>query len=170
MQERFVVTLLVGHAVQSIHVPPHPRPHPFWQRQAAILLATALQIMHLLRWGDTPLQACELLPLLVIVGGVFLRASAYRELGKLYTFLPEIQERHWLVTTGPYAWTSHPGYLAQFTVLLGALAFYYPPWCIGVLIVVYLVRAGYHRIRMEERMLLEKFGADYIKYKNSVLF
>lgn len=53
----------------------------------------------------------------LIVGGALIRLMCYRALGKFFTFEVAIRRDHKLVTSGPYAYCRHPGYL-------GALACY----------------------------------------------
>lgn len=47
--------------------------------------------------------------LLVISRGL-LRWSCYRYLGKMFTYEVPVQEKHYLVTSGPYSVVRHPSY------------------------------------------------------------
>ncbi|MEH2513107.1 protein-S-isoprenylcysteine O-methyltransferase Ste14 [Nitrobacteraceae bacterium AZCC 1564] len=96
------------------------------------------------------------------VGGV-LRLWPVFTLGNRFSGLVAIQPGHQLVTTGPYAYLRHPSYLGALLFLLGwALAF---RSLAGVLLAVLTAVPLIARIRAEEAMLLQEFGAEYETYR-----
>ncbi len=83
-------------------------------------------------------------------------------LGRRFSGLVAIQPGHTLVTTGIYSVIRHPSYLGLLVNLLGwALAFRSG---IGVLLTALIIPPLLARIRAEEAMLREQFGAEYDTY------
>lgn len=99
---------------------------------------------------------------ILIVGSV-LRMWPVFVLGDRFSGLVAIQPKHRLETTGIYRNIRNPSYLG---LLVGALG-----WAllfrsgVGVVIVALLVIPLMARIRAEERLLAERFGAEYESYK-----
>jgi protein-S-isoprenylcysteine O-methyltransferase Ste14 len=97
------------------------------------------------------------------VGGLGLRAWGMRTLGRAYTRTLRTTSEQRLVTTGPYRWVRHPGYLGSIAVWVGAaLAFH--SWLAALIVVVLMLLAYGWRIRAEEQMLAEHFGDAYRRY------
>jgi protein-S-isoprenylcysteine O-methyltransferase Ste14 len=112
-----------------------------------------------------PIDIVEgLAALAVMLFGLGLRIWAAITLGAYYTRALMITEAHKVVTTGPYARVRHPAYLgvillwSGFGVLSSSLvvALLFPV----IFVIVYL-----YRISVEERMLVEELGDDYVQYK-----
>lgn len=96
------------------------------------------------------------------VGGV-LRIWPVFTLGKRFSGLVAIQPGHQLVTSGPYSIVRHPSYLGALLFTLGwGLAF---RSLAGVLLTVLMAVPLMARIRAEEAMLLQEFGAEYESYR-----
>jgi len=97
-----------------------------------------------------------------VVGGV-LRLWPVFVLGRRFSGLVAIQRNHKLVTTGVYRYIRNPSYLG---LLLGSLG-----WslvfraALGILIAALLLIPLVARIRAEERLLTEQFGAEYESYR-----
>ena len=111
-----------------------------------------------------PIRLVEgLVALVVMVLGVVLRAWAAVTLGRYYTTTLMTMEGQKVVTTGPYARVRHPGYLGEvllwsgFGVLSGNLI-------VMFLLPVMFVAVYLYRISVEERMLRQVLGDDYVKY------
>jgi len=101
----------------------------------------------------------------VVIGslGLGLRAWAMGTLGQSYTRTLRTDSDQALVTSGPYRWIRHPGYAASLLVWVGAdLAFH--SWIAAALVAILLGLAYAYRIRSEERMLAEAFGATWRAY------
>jgi protein-S-isoprenylcysteine O-methyltransferase Ste14 len=74
-----------------------------------------------------------------------------------------MKDDHRLVTWGPYYYVRHPSYLGYSLMFIGLLAL----WPNGFTLVPLLAIPGYNRITIdEERLLEQRFGAEYVKYKN----
>ena len=99
---------------------------------------------------------------LYALGGV-LRFWPVAVLGNRFSGLVAIQPGHTLVTGGIYGVIRHPSYLGLLTMTLGwGLAF--RAW-VGVLLAILLLPPLLARIRAEERLLQEEFGAEYHAYR-----
>jgi len=99
--------------------------------------------------------------LLFAVGGV-LRLWPFFVLGSRFSGLVAIQPGHRLVTSGIYALIRHPSYLGLLVNALGwALAFRSG---VGVFLVALMLVPLVARIRSEERLLRQHFGAEYDDY------
>jgi protein-S-isoprenylcysteine O-methyltransferase Ste14 len=95
------------------------------------------------------------------VGGV-LRLWPVFVLGKRFSGLVAIQPGHSLETHGIYSVIRNPSYLGMVAIMLGwGLAFRAG---VGVLLTVLLLVPLIARIRSEERLLREHFGAEYEAY------
>ena len=100
--------------------------------------------------------------LLYSVGGV-LRLAPVFVLGRRFSGLVAIQPEHRLVTSGLYGIIRHPSYLGLFVSVLGwGLAFRAG---VGVAIAVLMLVVLLARIKSEERLLSETFGAEYDAYR-----
>ena len=100
--------------------------------------------------------------LLYMAGGV-LRLAPVFVLGRRFSGLVAIQPEHRLMTSGLYGIIRHPSYLGLFVLTLGwGLAFRSG---IGVIIAVLMLVVLLARIKAEERLLSETFGAEYDAYR-----
>ena len=102
--------------------------------------------------------------LVLMWGGLALRAWSIHHLGGLFRAIVVIQPGHRLVTDGPYRYLRHPSYsgallaavgfgvaLGHWTSLLALLA----GWAVGVV----------YRVRVEEAALRDAFGPEYEAYR-----
>ncbi|HKA09401.1 MAG TPA: isoprenylcysteine carboxylmethyltransferase family protein [Candidatus Dormibacteraeota bacterium] len=95
--------------------------------------------------------------------GLIIRGWGMRTLGRSYSRTLRTSSDQRLVTTGPYRWVRHPGYLGSMAVWVGAsLAFH--SWVAAIIVAMLMVLAYGWRISAEERMLAEHFGDEYRKY------
>lgn len=96
--------------------------------------------------------------------GLALRAWGMRTLGGAYSRALRTTSDQGLVTTGPYRWVRHPGYLGSIAVWVGAaLAFH--SWLAALLVAMVMAGAYGWRISAEERMLADRFGEEYRAYR-----
>jgi protein-S-isoprenylcysteine O-methyltransferase Ste14 len=99
---------------------------------------------------------------LFVIGNV-LRLWPVFVLGRRFSGLVAIQPDHQLVTTGIYRYVRNPSYLGMLVGSLGwALAFRAG---LGVLITALFLIPLLARIRSEERLLADRFGALYDSYR-----
>jgi len=105
-----------------------------------------------------------LVALSVMLCAIGLRVWAARTLGKFYSVTLVVTDDHRVVSTGPYSLIRHPGYLSEilmwggFAVLTSNLlaVLLFPVMTLGV----YL-----YRISVEEKMLAERLGEEYVRYR-----
>ncbi len=99
---------------------------------------------------------------LFALGGVLRIAPAF-VLGERFSGLAAIQPGHQLVTGGLYRVIRHPSYLGLLVNSLGwGLAF---RSSVGVVLTALLIPPLIARIRAEEALLGERFGAEYAAYR-----
>jgi protein-S-isoprenylcysteine O-methyltransferase Ste14 len=95
--------------------------------------------------------------------GGLLRIAPVFVLGGRFSGLVAIQPGHRLVTTGLYGVIRYPSYLGLFLLAAGwGLAFRSG---VGVAIAVLMLVVVLARIKSEERLLSEAFGAEYYAYR-----
>lgn len=123
-------------------------------------------IAPLLNWwgvGAVPMWWLGLVGAGLGVIGLVVRYLAFRTLGRFFTRTLQSGAGHQLVTTGIYKRVRHPGYLSDILIFLGAALAMGNLVAIGAVVVLF-AGAYTYRIRAEERMLVEVFGDDYVKY------
>ncbi len=117
------------------------------------------------REGWLPLPAPDAfgwLGVALSAAGLALRVAAMQQLGARFSPLVAVQKEHTLETSGWYSRVRHPGYLGALLACLGTtLAF-----GSALAIPLALAMAGFQlaRIRREEALLAEHFGADWRAY------
>jgi protein-S-isoprenylcysteine O-methyltransferase Ste14 len=108
----------------------------------------------------------KILGLILFVFGVIFSMIGRINLGRSYHFMPQAKK---LVTTGLYRWFRNPIYIGNqifligLAVVLGSISGLIAT--IIILIPVHIIRA-----KFEERVLVETFGQEYLKYKERTLF
>lgn len=102
----------------------------------------------------------------MVVGplSVLLVWTAARHLDKQWRFEAAISEDHKLITTGPYRWLRNPIYASMFGMLL-ATGFAKTWWPLLVAGVIFFVIGTEIRVRAEERLLEDRFGEEFARYK-----
>jgi hypothetical protein len=103
---------------------------------------------------------------LAVVSTWFCFAAA-RALGRQWALVARVIEGHQLIRRGPYAVVRNPIYLAMLGVLI-ATGLVFSRWqAIPAALVVFLIGTEI-RIRSEERLLRENFGAEFEAYAHEV--
>ena len=97
-------------------------------------------------------------------GGILMRVSASKTLGRFYTRILKITDNHQLVEDGLYKYIRHPGYLADIILFISAGITSRNLICLSVILIT-ILPAYLYRISVEERMLVEQFGDLYIAYQ-----
>ncbi len=116
-------------------------------------------------WTTIDIPARFLVILLVVYfAGLFIRTWAVFQLGKSFSYDVKRPDGNVLITTGPYRFIRHPGYLGLFIlatlpgIIMGSIAGF-----TGLLITT--LTQTVFRIRGEDRMLEKEFGAAFQTYK-----
>jgi protein-S-isoprenylcysteine O-methyltransferase Ste14 len=100
---------------------------------------------------------------LTMVGRSYGSWRSSPDLGRNWSLSLQIRNEHRLVTTGIYGFVRHPMY-SSFFLLAIAQIMLLPNWFAGAAGLVGVGVLYAFRIRQEERMMLERFGADYERY------
>ena len=134
-------------------------PYFFWVPYTVVALrpGPALDLPEALRW----------LGLVLSVVGVAFSLWAIVTLGRHYDLVLEVHQDHELVRSGPYSLVRHPVYTG--------LALHFAGVCLATGNLVLIVGtalvsfpAFYLRARAEERLLRDRFGAEYVAYARRV--
>jgi protein-S-isoprenylcysteine O-methyltransferase Ste14 len=99
----------------------------------------------------------------LLVVGITIRVWAIQTLGKHFTATVTLTDGHQLVKSGPYQWVRHPSYLGAFMAILGTAVFLNAGWA-SLVAVLSMTIAYYIRIGVEEKMLSDYFGVQYLEY------
>ena len=95
--------------------------------------------------------------------GLWLFYRSHADLGTNWSITLEVREQHHLITQGVYRSVRHPMYLALALYSVGQ-ALIIPNWVAGPSNLVAFAILFALRIRAEERMMVEGFGAEYAAY------
>jgi protein-S-isoprenylcysteine O-methyltransferase Ste14 len=108
-----------------------------------------------------PALGCVLLAL-----GVAFACWARRTLGRNWSGVVQLKRDHELVTSGPYRHARHPIYTGMLLGVVGT-ALVLGEW--RSLLALALMAAGFwFKLRHEERLMREQFGAAYVAYMQRV--
>ena len=115
-------------------------------------------------FAEYPLRSGPLIVgIICFVIGLWLFYRSHADLGTNWSITLEVREEHRLITEGVYRRIRHPMYSAL--VLYGAAhALVIPNWVAGPSNLVAFAVLFALRVRAEERMMLEQFGAEYTAY------
>jgi protein-S-isoprenylcysteine O-methyltransferase len=105
----------------------------------------------------------------VVVGalGVLLRLWSLLKLRERFTRTLLVHESHTIERGGPYRFVRHPGYLGSLLCLNG-VALASGSWLAFVASIAATSAAYAYRVRVEDAMLIEAFGAPYQSYCREV--
>ncbi len=103
---------------------------------------------------------------IVIVIGIILRLFAVFTLGPFFTVDVTIRQDHKLKKDGLYKYLRHPSYFASLVSFAG-LGWTFNNWLSLLLIIVAILIVFINRIKIEEKLLIQHFGPEYIEYKKT---
>jgi len=112
---------------------------------------------------DSAIRELRWLGIPLIMIGLAVRIMARRALGQQYSVMVETSESHQLVTTGIYRKLRHPAYFGSFNFFIGIPLNSWSMIGLGIALIGG-IPAMLYRIRIEEEMLLKKFGQEYKAY------
>ena len=113
---------------------------------------------------DRPLiPAIAFLGVVTLCGALLLFYRSHADLGRNWSISLQIRNEHRLVTTGIYRLIRHPMYSSFFLFAVAQLMLL-PNWFAGATGLVGVGMLYAFRIRQEERMMIERFGAEYRDY------
>ena len=128
------------------------------------LVVILLPILAVQFWG-LPWTVERVVGLAIAIPSFLLLVLARIQLGRAFSVRAKATT---LVTTGIYSCIRNPIYVFGALMLAGFILWVNQPWlllCFAVLIPMQV-----YRIRKEERVLTEKFGAAYMDYKRQTWF
>ncbi|MDR3423392.1 MAG: protein-S-isoprenylcysteine O-methyltransferase [Xanthobacteraceae bacterium] len=113
---------------------------------------------------DRPfIPAIAWLGLVTLCAALWLFRRSHMDLGRNWSISLEVRERHVLVITGVYRLIRHPMYSSFFLLSLAQMLLL-PNWFAGASGLLGVAVLYAFRVRQEERMMLEYFGNDYLRY------
>lgn len=140
------------------------------QQGLAVLLVMGLFFICFLPYGDrrgvltfANGDALRYLGVVLYAFGNLLALLAVRTLGKQYSGYVTLQDNHQLVQTGIYGVIRHPIYLRMLLVSF-AVPLVFRSW-LWIPFFVFVVALVTYRIRKEEKLLAEQFGAEFEAYR-----
>lgn len=101
-----------------------------------------------------------------ILAGIVLRLVIISTLGQFFTVDVTIRQHHQLKTDGFYKYVRHPSYSASLLSFIG-FGISLNNWISFTIVTISVVAAFLYRIKVEEEVLAQEFGADYANYKSS---
>ena len=111
--------------------------------------------------------ALSVMTMVLAVASVWFCGAAVRTLGKQWSLAARVLEGHKLVTEGPYNVVRNPIYTGMFGMLL-ATGLAVSHWLgLSMAIVVFAIGTSI-RVRSEEKLLREAFGAEFDDYARRV--
>jgi len=93
--------------------------------------------------------------------------AAVRTLGKQWSLSARLTEDHKLIVTGPYRLVRHPIYASMCGLMIATSIVVSRLWVLAPALILFAV-GTLIRIRSEERLLRDQFGADYDNYSRRV--
>jgi protein-S-isoprenylcysteine O-methyltransferase Ste14 len=109
------------------------------------------------------LVSMEIMGLFIIISGSVLFVWARRTLGNFYSGHVSLVEGQQLVQSGPYRFIRHPAYAGYILIALGLFLGYSSIAGVAALLFLLLPSIIY-RLRVEDKLLAEHFGADFDEY------
>jgi protein-S-isoprenylcysteine O-methyltransferase Ste14 len=100
---------------------------------------------------------------LVTGAGLWLFSASHHALGKNWTAIMALSDKHNMVQSGPYAIIRHPMYTAFFIIGLG-FGLMSANWLIIIIYMLPLILMVVSRVKDEEGMMIERFGEEYRAY------
>lgn len=103
--------------------------------------------------------------LIFIVVGIVIRRWAKKTLGKYFSYGLKTAEKQSLVRHSIYKHIRHPAYSGNLLIWFGVPLLFSSLY--GLLIMLLLIPPFLYRIRIEENMLIAKFGNKYLEYRKA---
>jgi protein-S-isoprenylcysteine O-methyltransferase Ste14 len=99
----------------------------------------------------------------LFLSGVSLRALGRITLKRSYSYVLGFSHKKELVTRGVYMLVRHPIYLASILYVIGLPLIFSSAY--GFVVTLGFIPCILYRIRVEEKMLIQEFGEEYLDYK-----
>lgn len=105
----------------------------------------------------------SILGLTLFLAGVSLRVLGRMTLKKSYSYVLESSREKELVTYGVYRLIRHPIYFAGILYVIGLPLIFSSIY--GFFVSLSFIPCILYRIRVEDKILIQEFGEEYLKYK-----
>lgn len=118
------------------------------------------------RATNLPISTISIMPylgLLIIVIGMIFRLIAIMTLGNFFTVNLTIRDNHQIKKDGLYKLLRHPSYTGSILSFIG-FGISLNNWISLIVIAILVVSAMLYRIKVEEDLLTDHFGSEYIDY------
>lgn len=127
-----------------------------------LVLPIALDAFGVSTYDIAPLEG--LASLATMATGLAIRVWAARSLGRFYTRTLMVEPEHKVVTSGPYGFVRHPGYLGSI-LLWSGFGGLTSNFVLVVVFPILFIAIYLYRIGAEERMLVGGLGQAYVQYQ-----
>jgi protein-S-isoprenylcysteine O-methyltransferase Ste14 len=144
-------------------------------RQSGLLFVVAIIVFFVIRLFEPGILLLRIIPgtvltglagILITTAGLAFATWARLHLGKYWSSMVMIKTGHHLIRTGPYRIVRNPMYAGMLVALIGAAI------AIGellaLLFVGIIVIGIWLKITAEEKILQEKFGEEYTRFRREV--
>lgn len=132
-----------------------------------LFLCASLYDFYILHWTVYEAKTWYYAGIILFIVGYALRLTSRIMLHKQFSVFVALQKEHKLITTGMYHYVRHPIYTAGIISFIGFI--FITNSALGLLIGLLIVfPALLYRIHVEEQMLIEHFGEEYLEYKKKV--
>jgi protein-S-isoprenylcysteine O-methyltransferase Ste14 len=136
----------------------------YWCVFSAFVLAFFYAFSELLDFAHVSLPpVVRWIGLPIGLTAIVLLAATHRALGRNWSGVLEISERHQLIVSGPYRAVRHPMYSALFCVALSN-ALLSANWLVAITNLGCVTLMYLARVADEEHMLIDQFGDEYRAY------
>lgn len=109
----------------------------------------------------------SVLVIVLVTVSLWTMSAAVRALGKQWSLQARVLEDHSLVREGPYRFVRHPIYTGMLGMVIAA-GLVWSHWIGFVVSILFFVIGTTIRVRSEEKLLREQFGAEFDDYKRKV--
>jgi protein-S-isoprenylcysteine O-methyltransferase Ste14 len=130
---------------------------------AANLVETLGLVLAFWNVGHFELRYASIIGVCALIAGMVMRFAAIRTLGRFFASVVTIREDHEIIRKGLYGYVRHPAYTGALLAHAG-LGLAFESWFSIIASTIPFWVAAVYRIHVEEKVLGEKFGADYANY------
>jgi len=109
-------------------------------------------------------ESFQYIGVVIIFIGILVRLFAVFTLGQFFTVDVTIRQDHKLKKDGFYKYLRHPSYFASLISFIG-MGWTFNNWLSLLLIIFAILIVFINRIKIEEKVLIQHFGAEYTDYK-----
>lgn len=116
----------------------------------------------IVRHGRLSFNAVGIAGVALFLAGLAFYGVARWTLGKFFSEAIRVLPEHKLITSGIYSRVRHPIYLGEILIFLAVPMILGSPY--GFAIMLVLIPMLLYRIRIEEKILVSKFGQEHLEY------